>query len=217
MATPIRTVWNATIGQLRNQYEKELSKIVGSSCESLLDVGCGFDSPVSRLLHRPKRMVGVDGFAPVVEESRTKGIHDEYHEASLLDIRGVFEPASFDVVLASDVIEHFSEEDGLELLEQMESVAKKKVVVYTPNGFLAQGEEYGNPMQKHLSGWTVEQMESLGYRVVGIQGIKCMRGEMAAIKWRPYFVWHSVSLLSQFLTRNHPSWAFRILCVKDVG
>lgn len=217
MTTSARAIWNATIGRLRNQYEKELSEIVGSSCESLLDVGCGFDSPVCRLRQRPKHIVGVDGFAPVIEESCAKGIHDEYHQASLLDIKHIFEPASFNVVLASDVIEHFSEEDGLNLLEQMESIAKKKVVIYTPNGFLPQGEEYGNPMQKHLSGWTVKRMKSLGYRVLGIQGVKCLRGEMAGIKWHPYFIWHSISLLSQPITRNHPSWAFRILCVKEKG
>jgi len=217
MISLARVVWNAFFGPLKNQYEKELSKVIGTYCESLLDVGCGFNSPVRSLRQRPKYMVGVDGFAPAVEESHAKGIHDEYHQMSLLEIGNKFKTESFDCVLASDVIEHLSEEEGMSLIWQMERIARKKVIIFTPNGFLPQGEEYGNPMQRHISGWTVSQMERLGYCIVGIQGFRCLRGEMAGIKWHPYRFWHIVSLLSQFITRNHPSWAFRILCVKEKG
>jgi len=217
MTSIVRAVWNVSFGRLENQYEKELSRVVDASCVSLLDVGCGFNSPVSSLRQRPKYMVGIDGFAPAIEESRAKGIHEEYHRMPLLEIGNKFKPESFDCILASDVIEHFTKEEGISLIEQMERIARKKVIIYTPNGFLPQGEEYGNPMQRHLSGWTAREMERLGYRIVGIQGFRCLRGEMARIKWRPYRFWYMVSLLSQFITKNHPAWAFRILCVKEKG
>ena len=37
--------------------------------ESLLDVGCGSDSPVQFLRNRPAQLVGVDGFLPSIEKS----------------------------------------------------------------------------------------------------------------------------------------------------
>jgi SAM-dependent methyltransferase len=211
----LRPLWNRSFGKFENQYIKELDRVVGSSCESLLDVGCGFNSPIQHLKHLPNFSVGVDGFLPVIEQSRAKGIHDEYHQKSLLHIEKAFGAESFDCVLASDVIEHFREQDALNLISQMEKIARKKIIIFTPNGFLPQGEEYGNPFQKHLSGWTSHQMESMGYRVIGIEGFKCFRGEMARILWRPRLFWLMVSLLSQTFTGNHPSWAFRILCIKE--
>ena len=58
-------------------YYDELEQAVGAA-SSLLDVGCGSDSPVGHFHRRIPRLVGVDGFAPSIEESRTRGIHDEY-------------------------------------------------------------------------------------------------------------------------------------------
>lgn len=210
----LRRLWNRIFGGLDGQYIRELNEIIGFPCESLLDVGCGFDSPVRYLRHRPERIVGIDGFLPVIEESRAKGIHDEYHQMSLLEIEEKFGPKSFDCVIASDIIEHLEESDALDLISQMEKVARRKIVIYTPNGFLPQGEEYGNPFQRHRSGWTSKQMESMGYRVVGIEGLRFLRGEMARIRWRPYRFWLTVSLLSQAVVRNRPAHSFRILCVK---
>ena len=180
-----------------------------------MDVGCGFNSPVQNLRRRPPYLVGVDGFLPVIEQSRDKRIHDQYCQTSLLNIAKTFGPESFDCVLALDVIEHFNEEDALNLISQMERVARKKVIIFTPNGYLPQGEEYGNPFQKHLSGWTPRQMKRMGYRVTGIGGFKCLRGEMARIRWHPSRFWLMVSLLSQTVTWNRPFLAFSILCVKE--
>jgi hypothetical protein len=48
-----------------------------------------------------------------------------------------------------------------------------------------------------------------------LEGSKRLRGKMAPILWRPYRFWLMIFFLSQFVTRNHPAWAFRILCVKE--
>jgi hypothetical protein len=186
-------------------------------CDSLLDVGCGFNSPVRCLTCRPRRIVGVDGHLPALEQSRAAGIHDEYLCAGVLELDRHFAPQSFDGVLASDLLEHLTEADGLKLISQMETIARKKVLIYTPNGFLPQGEEFGNPLQKHISGWSVEKMQAMGYRVIGIEGLKGLRGEMAKIRRRPRRFWLMVSLLSQLLTTSRPCRAFRILCIKDLG
>ncbi len=179
-----RTAWRMSFGRLEQQYVKQLGKHVDADCSSLLDVGCGFNSPVRMLPHRPKRLVGVDGFQPVIEQSREAGIHDEYLQASILEIDKCLETNSFDCVLASDLIEHLTKEDGLKLLTQMETISKGKVIVYTPNGFLPQGVEYDNPMPRHISGWTVKEMRERGDNVTGIEGVKRCRGEIAKIRWR---------------------------------
>jgi SAM-dependent methyltransferase len=184
--------------------------------DSLLDVGCGFNSPVRCLTRRPQRIVGVEGHLPALEQSRAAGIHDEYLCAGVLELDRHFAARSFDFVLASDLIEHLTEADGLKLISQMENIARKKVLIYTPNGFLPQGEEFDNPLQRHISGWRAEQMQALGYRVIGIEGLKGLRGEMAKIRRRPRRFWLMVSLLSQLFTASRPRWAFRILCIKDL-
>ncbi len=211
-----RWIWMETFARLDNQYEKLLAREIGGSCESLLDVGCGFNSPVQYLVPRPKLMVGIDAFGPVIESSKGQAIHDEYYVMDARQIDKQFQPNSFDCVLASDVIEHLREQDALELIRQMETIARKKVIIYTPNGFLAQSEEYGNPLQWHLSGWDTGRMTRLGYEVTGVQGLKKLRGPMAEIRWRPTRFWLAVSLLSQAFTTRLPHLAFRILCIKHL-
>jgi SAM-dependent methyltransferase len=214
---PIRPVWRKVFSPMEAQFQSRLSAEIDGVCQSLLDVGCGFNSPVQLLKKRPSPMVGVDAYAPVIEQSRARGLHDNYHVMNVLAIAERFPPRSFDCVLACDLIEHLKDEDALELMLQMERLARKKVIIFTPNGFLPQGEEYGNPLQRHLSGWTANQMAMRGYRVTGIRGLKCLRGEMAKIRWRPAALWYTISLLSQTFTERHPSLAFQLFCVKDIG
>ena len=193
-------------------YFYELKKVL-SNCESLLDVGCGSFSPIASF-SKSFYSVGVDAFVPSIEKSRKLGIHNKYYNIDVLDIGKKFKENSFDCVLASDLIEHLSKEDGFKLIEMMEKIAKKKVVIFTPNGFLPQGEYNNNPWQVHKSGWSVEEMRRRGYKVIGINGWKPLRGERARIKYKPKLFWLIFSILTIPLVRNHPTKAFQILCVK---
>ena len=208
-------VWNGTFGRLEKQYIKEFNRNIGPSTKSLLDVGCGFNSPVQHLRHRPERMVGVDAFLPAIEQSRAKGIHDEYYQMSLFYIGEVFGPESFDCVIAAQVIEHLPEKEALDLISEMEKIARHKIIISTPNGFVPQGEEFGNPFQKHLSGWTVKQMESMFYSVVGYEGYKFSRGERARMHWWSYHFWAAASMVRGLFPMNRPAWAYQLLCVKQ--
>jgi SAM-dependent methyltransferase len=214
---PVRIVLQKALRPLEHQFQTRLCAEIDGVCHSLLDVGCGFDSPVQFLKKRPSPIIGVDLFAPVIEQSRTRGLHDDYHAMDVLTIADHFPSGSFDCVLACELIEHLKKEDALNLMGQMERLARKKVIITTPNGFLPQGEEYGNPLQRHLSGWTASQMAARGYRVTGMLGLKCLRGEMAKIRWRPSLLWHSLSLLSQLFTEKMPSWSFGLFCVKHIS
>jgi len=191
-----------------------LEQAVGDA-DSLLEVGCGDNSPLAWFTRKPAQSVGVDLFEPALERSREAGIHSEYRCLDVLDIGAHFAPDSIDAVVAFDLIEHLTEPDGLRLLEQMERIARKRVVVFTPNGWLQQGEYGGNPWQVHQSGWSAERMQELGYTVRGLSGLRWLRGEYATPRWRPHQLWKLVSAGTQPIAYRYPRLAFQILCVKQ--
>jgi len=165
-----------------------------------------------------KYTVGVDVFELAIEESKKLKIHNE---SKVMDVTKIcvgreFQENSFDCVCALDVIEHLTKEAGLKLINSMEKIARKKVIIACPNGFLRQGVHDGNSFQVHISGWEMDEMRNMGYRVVGINGWKYLRGEAGKIKWRPRIFWGGISLLSRLIVTNRPSKAFEILCVKDL-
>jgi SAM-dependent methyltransferase len=183
-------------------------------CESFLDLGCGKNSAV-RYFSKGFRSAGVDAFKPDLEESRKKGIHNEYF---VMDVRNLsFRPKSFDAVLALDLLEHLTKNEGDKLLKDMERIAKKKVIVLTPNGFLEQKACDGNEYQTHKSGWTVSEMRGRGYRVIGFNGLKFLKGEKAKVRFWPRYFWRVVSDITQLATYHFPEHAFQLFCVKDVA
>ena len=200
----------------RGQLIKYLEQEIVPDCSSLLDLGCGSNSPISRFSSKIPYRVGVDIFDNSICLSKKNNIHNEYIKIDILDIENEFEEKSFDCVIAIDLIEHFSKEDGLNLLRIMEKISKKKVVISTPTGFVPQNEYDGNRYQVHLSGWSYEEMVKMGFRIIGIGGWKILRGERGGIIWRPKILWFLVSRLTHFYTRNHPEHAFSILCIKNL-
>ena len=161
--------------------------------------------------------MGVDRFEPAVRESSSAQIHHDYCVMDALEIGERFQDKSFDCVLASDLIEHLSKEEGYKLVAMMVRIARKKVILFTPNGYLPQAGYGGNKFQRHQSGWDVEEMRELGFHVIGISGWKPLRGEMGTIRWRPRALWIRISDLTQIVTTKRPEYAFQILCIKDVS
>jgi 2-polyprenyl-3-methyl-5-hydroxy-6-metoxy-1,4-benzoquinol methylase len=206
---------NALLGK-RDRIFDEIEAAIDAPA-SLLDIGCGSDSPVQFLHTRPPRLVGVDGFMPSIEKSRARNIHDGYVCIDLDNLGDAVEANSFDCVLAIDVIEHFEKEQGLALIRNMEKIAKRRVVLLTPNGFLPQEAHSGNPYQEHRSGWSVQEMRSMGFEVIGVNGWKPLLGQFAQPRFWPAPLWRVLSRLSQPLIRNRPEHAFHLLCVKKLG
>jgi 2-polyprenyl-3-methyl-5-hydroxy-6-metoxy-1,4-benzoquinol methylase len=182
---------------------------------SVLDVGCGKASPLRFL--RTGRLVGVDAYAPDVDEARRLRTHDEVVQSDIRSICNIFHAKQFDVCVALDVIEHLTREEALSLLREMESVACRRVVVSTPNGFLPQGNKEAGDLQVHQSGWSVDEMRGLGYQVIGLMGLKTLRGEQHKLRFRPVAFWALVSWISQKIwCKRHPARAAGLLCWKDV-
>ena len=185
-------------------------------CKTILDVGCGDISPL-RLLRGEYKLTGVDGYKPAIEASRKKGIHNEYKALDIKDLNKYFKNKSFDAVVALDVIEHLKKEEGYKFLNDLERIAKKRVILVTPNGFVDQHNNTNN-LQEHLSGWSPNDFEKLGYKVYGIYGAKFLRKEEGSLALEPKAIWGIISEITHYLiTKHYPSWSFSQMAIKKIS
>jgi len=192
-----------------------LRKAIGAGCTSLLDVGCGDQGALLARVPGLPFTVGVDLELPTDDDLVAR--HTEYHEADIRSLSDHFERKQFECVVALDVIEHLTRTEGADLLEAMEQIASKRVIVFTPNGFLPQEPSAANPHQEHRSGWTVDDLARRGYRVIGINGWRPLRGPYAEIRWRPRSFWLRLSALTEPFATGHPRSAFQLFGVKDIS
>jgi len=183
-------------------------------CESVLDLGCGDNSPLQYNSCGNPFSLGMDIFSPNLIESKAKIIHDYY---TLADVENLcFKPKSFDCVMALDLIEHLDRDKGMLLIKKMESIAKKKIIIFTPNGFLRHDSDGGNVYNRHRSGWICRDIEKLGFSAFGFFGLKYLRGEYARLKYRPRLFWFMISELTQPIVYHLPNQASQILYLKKL-
>lgn len=190
-------------------------------CETVLDLGCGPDSPLQYCTN-VKKSVGVEPFHEYMQKSKEKGIHNEYICSTIENLN--FEEGHFDAVILMEVLEHLDEETGCRILDKANMWAKKKVILSTPNGFINQNAVDGNEWQKHLSGWDVKKLQKMGFKCYGLAGFKFLRSEkdedtmddnlLVSIKYKPKFFWFIIASLSQALTYYLPNLSFGLFCVK---
>jgi len=192
-------------------YKRELiARTVGTS--SLLDLGCGFNSYV-QYLDKKMHRVGVDLFDDYIKKSTASGIHDRYFKQDIRNLKN-FKDRSFDAVCAADVIEHLTKEEGLVLIKEMERIAKKLVVISTPNGHRHQECYDENEFQAHKSGWVADEFKTRGFSVLGMDGLRLLRGDMSVIRFRPRPLWSFISNITQFFVYRYPKLAHSLFCVK---
>lgn len=216
IASALRRADRLLLGPLHERFPRLLDRLIGDA-DSLLDVGCGSASPVYLATRRIPHSVGVDGYAPALEQSRAQGLHRDYRHLDVMTIGDAFKPRSFDVVVCSEVIEHVSKDDGYRLMISLERLARKRVIIATPNGFVPQAAHDGNRLQEHLSGWRVWDFEDRGYRVLGFGGWRPMKGAYADPKWWPKPFWWRVSMLTDPLLERWPEQSFQLVAVKEVA
>jgi len=195
-------------------YISELRKML-KDCRTVLDLGCGAWSPISFLDF--EYSLGVDGCESSMAEAENRGTHDEFYRGNVQEIVDKFADKHFDCCVALDIIEHLSKEDGYKLVRDMEKIAQKKVVIFTPNGFVSPYQSGDVDLEEHLSVWSVDEMKKLGYRVLGVYGDKLLRGKAHGLRFRPRIVWGIISELTQRLyARSCPKRAAAILCIKNI-
>lgn len=187
-------------------------------CESVLDLGCGRHSMIP-IIPSFIRTTGVELFEPHYREAVEKARHDKLIQADITKIE--FEDNSFDAVVLMDVIEHLSKDEGEKLIKKLERWARKKVIVFTPNGFLHQDEYADNPYMVHQSGWECAEFKNKGFCVYGVRGFKNLVAEdfheHDHEEHKEPTLRERLVDLTQIMTYHIPSEAFQLFCVKNIS
>ena len=138
---------------------------------TILNLGAGkSDSPISELLrYIPFLLIThVDVYEPDLDVLRTS-----HHEAdsTLFLVHDLRRPLllahdSYSVVLGLDVVEHLKRHHALAMIEEAEKIASSRVVFFVPLGHCPSfSADQPNPYQEHLSVWSAEDFDKLGYEV----------------------------------------------------
>ncbi len=181
-----------------------------AGCKSVLEVGSGIHSPIGKV---PRKFF-LEGIDLLPIPKKDQWIHDAYKRGNIMYLRKYYKKRSFDAAIALDVIEHLTKEAGFRLLDDLEWIARKKIIILTPEGFHHQGEVERNSYMMHHSGWKSEEFRKSGYITHGMHGFKILRGEEAGIKFKPWYLWLFISHLSQYITFFFPRAAFHIIAIK---
>jgi hypothetical protein len=168
-------------------YSSQLSTIVGFAerlqPQAVLDVGIGmgqygfllrtnlelvnlFDINGAHAAQRPKeqwrvRIDGIEGYAGYF----TPVHHYAYNQllvGDALQELAKLPAASYDLVLAIDILEHFDKAQGFEFLQACQRVCRGSVLVSTPQDFHEQEVE-ANPLENHRSHWEQADLERAGF------------------------------------------------------
>jgi SAM-dependent methyltransferase len=124
----------------------------------------------------------------------------------------------FDLIGMFDVLEHLDRDEVIRrrLFEHMAMSARKKVILFTPNGFTPNDQVDGNLYQEHQSAWEPADYLSRGYTVKGTHGWRWIIGKAGLPKRKPYSLWSIVAMLTLPLVYNRPEWAAHSYAVKMV-
>lgn len=140
--------------------------------KTILDLGCG-DGTLMELLSEGEKwqITGIDIYKKDIEVARKRNVYHKLIKGDILkNISNNNLRTKYDVVFFSQVIEHVTRSQGEKILKEIEKLARKRIIVGTPRGFMEQPHEFldGNPHQVHKSGWSIEDFTSRGYQVHGV-------------------------------------------------
>lgn len=146
---------------------------VGDEVRTVLDLGCGYGGLMKAISRDESwEVTGVDADSNSLQSARNTPTYKYLIKGDLETVvRGLIKKKQkFDVVLMSQVIEHLTKQKGERILDLIEKLVIKRIVITTPNGFMEQIEESlnGNIHQEHLSGWQKEDFAKRGYKVRGL-------------------------------------------------
>lgn len=200
-----------------------LRKQIGRS-QSLLDLGCGNGKFMEGLSDRKNwNITGVDADKHYLNAARKRNIYTSliYSDVNTALKNFCKRKVKFDLVFSSQLIEHLQKKRGQEMLSLIEKVARKKIIITTPRGFMPQPNIYfdGNPLQYHHSGWSEVEFTQLGYKIYGV-GFKLIWSENGTALTTNKLIFTLSSLISYVLSPLVfliPSLGAGIIAVKKKG
>lgn len=147
--------------------------------KTILDLGAG-DGSFMKTINKDKKfeVVGIELFEPYIKKAKKTKVYKDVVKGNVTRL-GKFTQA-FEVVHASQVIEHLTRSEAKDFLRTCDNVASRKIIIGTPNGHFHQEEYDDNIHQEHKSQWTVQDFKKLKFKVYG-QGLKKIYGEKGLI------------------------------------
>ena len=106
------------------------------------------------------RIDGIEGYRTYLTP-----VHDYAYNRVLIgnamDILPTIPDRAYELVLAVDILEHFSAPDGRAFIAHCLRISSRAVLVSTPKLFVHQ-EVAANPLENHRSVWIESELHSLG-------------------------------------------------------
>ena len=185
-----------------------------ADCESILELGCGDYSPLLAIKYGYKTD-SIDIWQPYIDKHNKAGDYRHCCQADILKYE--FPTKAYDAVVIFDVLEHLPREkvQRMDLFSKMEQCAIKKVIFFTPNGFVENDESDGDSYQAHLSAWEPSDYKKRGYKVNGGTGLRYLFGK-ASLPKNPQTLFYILGMLTQPLIYHVPELAWHSYAVKDV-
>lgn len=107
------------------------------------------------------RIDGIEGYAGYLTPVHAYA-YNEVRIGNALALLPTIADASYDLVMAIDILEHFDKAEGEVFLQHCRRIAKRMALVSTPKAFIEQHVE-ANPFEDHRSLWAREDLAAHGY------------------------------------------------------
>lgn len=121
-------------------------KLEGFSTPWIVDLGCGQGQITREISKAGYHVYGVDHSEEACEQARARRV--DCLQMTVGDwIKG---PYFAEATVMAEVLEHFTEEDGREIIQLLAKKGCKAMIFAVPDGVLSPGEH-----KEHMSGWTM--------------------------------------------------------------
>lgn len=203
-------------------YPAEINKLIPKN-STVLDVGCGDGHLAQWINHKGNyKVLGVDinkddlQIAKKRLTSYNKPIYDDLIKMDLT--KEMPFKKKFDVVLCSQVVEHFEKDKALKLIQKIEKLAKKRIIIATINGFFQFDHRIPSKYDIHLSGWSSKEFTLRDYKVQG-SGLRLIYKPGALKDLLPKFlhpILFSISYMATPLLRFFHAPALFLIAYRDI-
>lgn len=204
-------------------YHWIVRSALGSELKTILDLGCGggeFMRDIS--IGENWDIIGVDLHERSIKKARKSGLYKQVLKGDVRYLPKSISKKKFDAIFSSQVLEHLSKKDSLKALRSWEKLAKKRIVVSTPVGFVEyepiEKKSEINPLQKHKSGWTIKEFIKRGYKVHG-QGARLIYGPYGLARKTSnkfLFLWGFLSYILSPAVYFLPNLGLIMVCSKKL-
>lgn len=144
---------------------------------NVLDIGPGVGTYSKLIDNKKARWIGVEIWAPYLEEYQ---LFKHYDEVIIADARylsyGQLSP--IDLIIAGDVIEHMAREDAIEMIQRWKMWANN-IIISVPIVDIHQTVDKGNTWETHLHQWRFKEMQTL----LGAGVVEVLEGRKLGYFW----------------------------------